>query len=102
MEEALELSGNETEDESWTIPVNRKRKGKEKESDRIPRCRKKVVPENDEKWVTAAKIDKLCEILDQIRTNNPLEKVIVFSQVRGRRFLLIYSLLDFSISLPQH
>jgi len=34
-------------------------------------------------WISSAKIEKLCEILELIRANDPFEKVIVFSQVSG-------------------
>ena len=34
-------------------------------------------------WTSSAKIDKLCEILELIRGNDPFEKVIVFSQFTG-------------------
>ena len=34
-----------------------------------------------EDWESSAKINKLCEILEAIRANDPTDKVIVFSQV---------------------
>jgi len=34
-----------------------------------------------ERWTSSAKIDRLCEILQSIRAEDPFAKVVVFSQV---------------------
>ena len=57
---------------------DRKRKRGEKGR---PRKRAKRLETDD--WISSAKIEKLCEILELIRANDPFEKVIVFSQVSG-------------------
>jgi hypothetical protein len=54
----------------------RKRKGGDEGK---PRKRGKRLEMDD--WTSSAKIDKLCEILESIRSKDPFEKVIVFSQV---------------------
>ena len=71
------------EDDEWLFAEDRKRKGKGKEpATKKPRKKAKPVEDEDmEDWESSAKIDKLCEILESIRANNPTDKVIVFSQV---------------------
>ena len=71
------------EDDEWLFAEDRKRKGKGKEPAK-KKPRKKVKPVEDEDmedWESSAKIDKLCEILEAVRANDPTDKVIVFSQV---------------------
>jgi hypothetical protein len=72
---------DDTDDEDLELPANRKRKGKEPTKPRQAKLQRKFEHISEEGWESAAKINKLCEILDQIRTNDPTEKVIVFSQV---------------------
>jgi hypothetical protein len=70
------------EDDEWLFAEDRKRKGKGKEPAKASRKKKKsVIEEEPEDWISSAKITKLCDILESIRTNDPTEKVIVFSQV---------------------
>jgi|SRR5271156_1044503 len=82
-----EASGEteEDDDEDWLYSGDRKRKHKGKEpAKKAQRKSKKEEKEELEAgvdFVSAAKIEKLCEILEQIRVNDPSEKVIVFSQV---------------------
>ena len=69
------------EDDEWLFAEERKRKGKGREyTEKKSRKRAKPVVE-EEDWITSAKIEKLCEILEGIRTNDPHEKIIIFSQV---------------------
>lgn len=70
------------EDDEWLFAEDRKRKVKGKEPAKNSRKKvKPVVEEEDEDWISSAKIAKLCDILENIRANDPAEKVIVFSQV---------------------
>lgn len=66
------------EDDGRVFMDNRKRKGNVKEP-AICRKKAKIAGKND--WTTSAKIEKLCEILESVRAEDPGEKVIVFSQV---------------------
>jgi hypothetical protein len=76
-------SASEAEEETdWLFGDDRKRKGKGKETAKKPRKRTKpLVDPEDEDWISSAKVDKLCEILEAVRARDPSEKVIVFSQV---------------------
>ena len=88
------------EDDEWLFSDARKRKGKGKQPE-TKKSRKKAKPVEDEDmddWESSAKVDKLCEILEAIRANDPNEKVIVFSQVFLPIILIDYSSLDFWIS----
>jgi hypothetical protein len=88
------------EDHDWLFADDRKRKGKGKEP-ATKKSRKKHKPVEDEDmedWESSAKIDKLCEILEDIRANDPTEKVIVFSQVHISSYTSNCSLLDSLIS----
>jgi hypothetical protein len=82
---SCDCSGSEIEEDDaseWLFSEDRKRKGREKEvTKRKPKkiTTKRVV--DDEDWTTSAKIEKLSEILREIRSNDAKEKVIVFSQV---------------------
>jgi len=82
--DSYEGSASEAEeDDEWLFAEDRKRKGKGKEP-ATKKSRKKPKPVEDEDmedWESSAKIDKLCEILEAVRANDPNEKVIVFSQV---------------------
>jgi hypothetical protein len=66
------------EDDEWLFADERKRKGKRPQK---ARKKKPVFEDDDGDWVTSAKVDKLCEILESVRAADPSEKVIVFSQV---------------------
>lgn len=79
--ETDEDSESEAE-EDWSLDGDRKRKGKEPAHEMKAAKKQRPVVE-DPDWVSAAKIEKLCEILDGIRDNDPSEKVIVFSQFTG-------------------
>lgn len=71
------------EDDDFLFAEDRKRKGKGKEPAKNS-SRKKIRPVVEEEindWVSSAKIAKLCDILENIRANDPTEKVIIFSQV---------------------
>lgn len=79
------------EDDEWLFAEDRKRKGKGKERAKKA-SRKKIKPVVEEEvddWVSSAKIAKLCDILENVRANDPTEKVIVFSQVSVLRSLLM-------------
>jgi hypothetical protein len=71
----------EEDDGEWLFAEDRKRKGKGKGPAKTSRKKIKPVVEDVEDWASSAKIEKLCEILENIRNNDPSEKVIVFSQV---------------------
>lgn len=77
------------EDDDWLFQDDRKRKGKGKEAATKSRKKPRHAPEEDEDWVTSAKVDKLCEILEGVRAKDPSEKIIVFSQVFHLLALLI-------------
>lgn len=80
-------SASEAEEESeWLFADDRKRKGKGKENLKKSRKKAKPVVEPEDDWISSAKVDKLCEILEGVRARDPSEKVIVFSQVN--RFLM--------------
>src|SRR5579871_3603287 len=82
-DEGMEDTEEESEaEEDWSLDDERKRKGKGKEPAHKVKSSKKAKPVDEEEldWVSSAKIEKLCEILDRIRANDPSEKVIVFSQ----------------------
>ena len=68
------------EDDEWLFAEERKRRAKNKERVKKP-CKKHKRMEEIPDRVSSAKVDKLCQILETIRTNDPTEKVIVFSQV---------------------
>ena len=88
------------EDDEWLFSDARKRKGngKRPETKKSRKKAKAVEDEDMDDWESSAKIDKLCEILEAIRANDPNEKVIVFSQVFLPIILIDNSSLDFSIS----
>jgi hypothetical protein len=91
------------EDDEWLFAEDRKRKGKGKEPAK-KKPRKKVKPVEDEDmedWESSAKIDKLCEILEAVRANDPTDKVIVFSQVLPTVNSIDPSSPDSSISFNQ-
>jgi hypothetical protein len=67
------------EDDEWLFADERKRKGKQPAKAR--KKKKQVIEEEVEDWVTSAKVDKLCEILESVRATDASDKVIVFSQV---------------------
>lgn len=69
------------EDNDWLFADDRKRKGKGKEPAAKSRKKTKPVLDPEEDWISSAKVDKLCEILEAVRARDPSEKVIVFSQV---------------------
>jgi len=79
--EAPEDSESEAE-EDWSLDEDRKRKGKEP-AHTMKAAKRQRPMEEEPDWVSSAKIDKLCEILDSVRENDPREKVIVFSQFTG-------------------
>jgi SNF2 family DNA or RNA helicase len=84
--ETAEADEEESEaEEDWSLDDDRKRKGKGKEPEHKVKSYKKskVVMDEEEEWTSSAKIDKLCEILDDVRRKDPTEKVIVFSQFTG-------------------
>jgi len=80
-----EAEEDDEDDGDWLYSGDRKRKHKGKEPakkyQRKPKKDKEEEMEDGVDFVSAAKIEKLCEILEQIRVNDPSEKVIVFSQV---------------------
>ena len=85
-----ESASEAEEDGEWLFAEDRKRKARVKEPRKV--SRKKIKPqveENVDDLASSAKIKKLCEILEKIRTNDPTEKVIVFSQVSRASLLLI-------------
>ena len=88
------------EDDEWLFAEDRKRKGTGKEAvTKKPRKKFKPIEDKEiEDWESSAKIDKLCEILESIRANDPAEKVIVFSQVLPITNSIDTSLPDSSIS----
>ncbi len=91
------------EDDDWLFAEDRKRKGKGKDPAKESRKKKKhVVEEEPEDWISSAKIIKLCDILESIRTIDPTEKVIVFSQVSSAHIFTNVSLPAFSISSNLH
>jgi hypothetical protein len=69
------------EDNDWLFAEDRKRKGKGKEPAKKSHKRTKPLVEPEEDWISSAKVDKLCEILEAVRARDPSDKVIVFSQV---------------------
>jgi hypothetical protein len=85
------------EDDEWLFAEDRKRKGKNKDLAKTSRKKKKAVIEEPEDWISSAKITKLCDILESIRTNDPTEKVIIFSQVSCAHVVSNISLLASSI-----
>ena len=91
-------SASEAEEEDeWLFADDRKRKGKGKQP--AKQSRKKAKPEvepEEEDWISSAKVDKLCEILEDMRAKDPLDKVIVFSQVIQSLCEVDLSSLDFS------
>ena len=99
-EDSYDGSASEAEeDDEWLFAEDRKRKVKGKEPAKGSRKKKKhVVEDEPEDWISSAKIIKLCEILESIRTIDPTEKVIVFSQVPSAHIFTYVSLPAFSIS----
>ena len=90
------------EDDDWLFAEDRKRKSKSKEPAKTSRKKKKAVIEEHEDWISSAKVTKLCDILESIRTNDPTEKVIVFSQVSSPHIVSNISLPASSISSNLH
>ena len=81
------------DDGDWLFADARKRKVNHKESkNKIAKKRKPHKADLITDWITSAKIDKLCEILENIRREDPSEKVIVFSQFTGFLDLIHHAL----------
>jgi len=80
-EDSYDGSSSEAEeDDEWLFADERKRKGKQPAQSRK---KKRAIEDDEVDWVTSAKVEKLCEILESVRTKDPSEKVIVFSQFTG-------------------
>lgn len=80
--DSYDSSASEAEEEDeWLFADDRKRKGKGKQPAKQSRKKAKPEAELEEDPISSAKVDKLCEILEDLRNRDPLEKVIVFSQV---------------------
>lgn len=83
------VHGKETEPESHDGGIGNSGNGRHPDGDRKRkigdegRARKRAKRLEMDEWISSAKIEKLCEILELTRANDPLEKVIVFSQVSG-------------------
>jgi hypothetical protein len=79
-----DTSEAEEEDQSLSAEA-RKRKANDKDLVRRPQKKAKLTvgqyEDTEKNRLSSAKINKLCEILDTIRRNDPTEKSIVFSQV---------------------
>jgi hypothetical protein len=69
------------DDDEWVLIEGRKRKRKDNELEENYGKARSDVEEMMGAWISSVKIEKLCEILEAIRINDPSEKVIVFSQV---------------------
>jgi len=77
----------------WLFTDDRKRKANQKGSkDKAAKKRKSHKADLITDWITSAKIDKLCEILENIRREDPAEKAIVFSQFTGFLDLIHHAL----------
>jgi SNF2 family DNA or RNA helicase len=79
------------DDGEWLFADDRKRKAKDPK-DKVVKKRKPHKADLITDWITSAKIDKLCEILEAVRRDDPTEKVIVFSQFTGFLDLLHHAL----------
>ena len=88
MIEGSDDGNSEKADDEWSLSSGRKRGGAELVRGKKPKVRREFEHISGDDWVSAAKINKLCEILEQIRANDPTEKVIVFSQVSSRETVL--------------
>lgn len=99
-EQSKEAAANESysdvdsdDDEDWLFADDRKRKANHKESkDKAAKKHKPHKADLITDWITSAKIDKLCEILENIRRGDPTEKAIVFSQFTGFLDLIHHAL----------
>jgi SNF2 family DNA or RNA helicase len=89
--EATDSDIDSDDDGDWLFADDRKRKAKEPK-DKIVKKRRPHKADLITDWITSAKIDKLCEILEAVRQNDPTEKVIVFSQFTGFLDLLHHAL----------
>lgn len=77
-------------DNEWLLVEGRKRKRQDKDPAKIVRKKGTLYIEGDSRALAkSGKIEKLCEILEDIRAKDPSEKVIVFSQVYVLKNLLM-------------